>query len=167
MKWSSVLLVVLIVALFDSGFKADSEINCLNRYNVTPSGIVGCVNDQVPCQTMEQYATQPERYFANNTCFYFQPGNHQLNNSLKMSNLRNVVFKGLPDSSNSMVINLFLGPFVNITWEDSWFVQIISINFILPEMYSFSIIFKQTQLIQLYNISVIATGHNNYYTGCS
>ena len=165
MKWFSVLFIVLIVALFDSGFKADSEINCLNHiiYYVTPSGIIGCVNDRVPCQTMEQYATQPEMYFANNTCFYFQPGNHQLNSSLKLSNLRNVVFKGLPDSSNNMV-NIFLGPFVNITWEDCWFIQIISINFILPENYSFSIVFKQTQLIQLNNISVTANG---YSTGCS
>ena len=66
-----------------------------------------------------------------------------------MSNLRNVVFKGLPDSSNNMV-NILLGPFVNITWEDCWFVQVTSINFILPENYSFSIVFKQTQLIDLY-----------------
>ena len=59
MKWSSVLLVVLIVALYDAGFKA--EINCLNHY-VTPSEIIGpgCVNNQVPCQTIEQYATRPE-----------------------------------------------------------------------------------------------------------
>ena len=162
MNWSSALLAVLIVALFDSGFKADSEINCLNCYNVTPSGIIGCVNDQVPCQSMEQYATQPERYFANNTCFCFQPGNHQLNSSLKLSNLRNVVFKGLPNSSN--MVNIFLGPFVNITWEDCWFIQVTSINFIFPENYSFSIVFKRTQLIELYNISVTANGQN---TGCS
>ena len=164
MKWSSVhvLLIVLILTLFDYRFKADSEIKQLNRY-VTPSGIIGCVNDQVPCQTIEQYATQPEMYFADNTCFHFQPGNHQLNSSLKLTNLRNVVFKGLPDSSN-MVINIFLGPFINITWEDCWCVQVISINFILPENYSFSIVFKQTQLIELHNISITANGHN---TGCS
>lgn len=164
MKWSSirVLLIVLIVTLFDSRFKVDSEINCLNHYNVTPNGIIGCVNDQVPCQTIEQYATQAEMYFANNTCFYFQPGNHQLNNSLELTNLRNVVFKGLPDSSN--MVNIFLGPFVNITWENCWFIQVTSINFILPEIYSFSIVFKQTQLIQLYNISVTANGHS---IGCS
>ena len=48
MKWSSVLLTVVIVALYDSGFKVDSETNCLNHiiYYVTPSGIIGCVNDQ-------------------------------------------------------------------------------------------------------------------------
>ena len=71
-----------------------------------------------------------------------------------------MVFKGLPDSS----VNILLGQFVNITWEDCWFVQVTSINFILPENYSFSIVFKQTQLIDLYNISVTANGHN---TGCS
>ena len=111
---------------------------------------------------MEQYATQPEIYFANNTCFYFQPGNHQLNSSLKLTNLRNVVFKGLPDSSN--MVNIFLGTLVNITWETCWFIQFTSINFILPDNYSFSIVFKQTQPIQLYNISVTA---NRYITGCS
>ena len=38
------------------------------------------------------------------------------------------------------------------------------IYFILPENYSFSIVFKQTQLIELHNISVTTNGHN---TGCS
>ena len=70
------------------------------------------------------------------------------------------MFKGFLDSS----VNILLGPFVNITWEDCWFVQVTSINFILPENYSFSIVFKQTQLIELHNISVTANGHN---TGCS
>ena len=70
------------------------------------------------------------------------------------------MFKGFLDSS----VNILLGPFVNITWEDCWFVQVTSINFILPENYSFSIVFKQTQLIDLHNISVTANGYN---TGCS
>ena len=163
MKWSSVhvLLIVLIVTLFDYRFKAESEINHLNHY-VTPSGIIGpgCVNNQVPCQTIEQYATQPEIYFANNTCFYFQPGNHQLNSSLKLTHLQNISFKGLPSNN---VVNLFLNSFVNITWRNCCLVQLTSINFILPAIYTFGIVFKQTQLIQLFNISVTANGHN---TGC-
>ena len=159
MKWSSVH-VLLIVLTMTSRFKADSEIKHLNRY-VTPSGIIGCINNQVPCQTIEQYATQPEIYFANNTCFYFQPGNHQLNSSLKLTHLQNISFKGLPSNS---VVNLFLNSFVSITWGNCCLVQLTSINFILPDIYTFSIVFKQTQLIQLYNISVTANANN---TGCS
>lgn len=152
------LLAVLIVALYDSRFNS----YCLNHY-VAPSGIIGpgCVNDQVPCQTIEQYATQPEMYFANNTCFYFQPGNHQLNSSLRLTHLQNISFEGLPSNN---VVNLFLNSFVSITWGNCCLVQITSINFILPDIYTFSIVFKQTQLIELYNISVTANGHS---TGCS
>jgi predicted outer membrane repeat protein len=147
------------VAFYDSRLKAESLSNCLNRY-VTPSRTIRCFDDQVPCQTIEQYASQPEMYFANNTCFYFQPGNHQLNSSLNLTNLRNISFKGLPDN----IINVFLGSFVSITWGNCRLVQLTSINFILPNNYAFGFVFKQTQLIRLHNISVTANG---YKTGCS
>ena len=78
-KWSlvseSVLLMILIVVLSDSRSKAQIT-NYVNRY-VTPNRTAGCFNNQVPCQTLERYAAQPEVYFTNNTYFYFQPGNHQ------------------------------------------------------------------------------------------
>jgi hypothetical protein len=153
------LAVLIIVAFYDSRLKA--ETNCLNRY-VTPSRTIRCFDDLVPCQTIEQYATHPEMYFANNTCFYFQPGNHQLNSSIKLANLRNASFKGLPDNNN--IVNVFLGSFVNITWENCCLVQLTSINFILPDIYSFCIVFNQTQQIRLHNISVTANGHRS---GCS
>ena len=72
MKWSSesVLLVILIAALSDSRSKA--EINFLNRY-VTPNRTVRCFNGQLPCQTLEQYATQPEMYFMNNSYLLLFP----------------------------------------------------------------------------------------------
>ena len=159
-KWSlvseSVLLMILIVVLSDSRSKAQ----IINRY-VTPNRTVRCFNNQVPCQTLEQYAAQPEVYFTNNTCFYFQPGNHQLNSSLlKLRNLQNVTFKGLPDNN---MINIFLGSPVSIVWENCWIIKLTSINFILPDIYSFGIVFKQTQLIQLYNISVTATDGYSIY----
>ena len=156
----SALLMVLIVALSDTRSKA--QINYVSRY-VIPNRTVRCFNDQVLCQTLEQYAAQPEVYFTNNTYFYFQPGNHQLNSSLlKLRNLRNVIFKGLP---NNNMINIILGSPVSIVWENCWFVQLTSINFILPNLYSFGIVFKQTELIQLYNITINAA--DGYSTGCS
>ena len=100
MKWSSesVLLMILIHFAVLSDSRSKAEINFLNRY-VTPNRIVRCFNGQLPCQTLEQYATRPEMYFMNNTCFYFQPGNHQLNDILlNLRNLRNVIFKGLPNN---------------------------------------------------------------------
>ena len=166
MKWSSesVLLIILIHFAVLSDSRSKAELNFLNRY-VTPNRTVRCFNGQLPCQTLEQYATRPEIYFMNNTYFYFQSGNHQLNDTLlKLRNLRNVIFKGLPNNKN--MVNIFLDSFVSIVWENCWFVQITSINFILPDIYYFSIVFKQIQLIQLYNISVTTT--DRYYsTGCS
>ena len=108
MKWSSesVLLMILIAALSD--FRSKAEINRLNRY-VTPNRTVRCFNDQVPCQTLEQYATQPEMYFTNNTYLYFQPGNHQLKSSLAIKTEKSTKCNGgLPDN-NMIINNIFLG----------------------------------------------------------
>ena len=64
------------------------------------------------------------------------------------------------------MVNVFLDSFVSIVWENCSFVQLTSINFILPDIYSIGIVFEQTELIQLYNISVTTT--DRYYsTGCS
>ena len=158
MKWSTVLFVILIVVLSSS--RSTAEIKVLNHY-VIPNRTMRCFNDQVPCQTIEEYVRQQDTYFTNNTNFYFQPGNHQLNSSLTLTGLRNVNFLGLPDNN---VVNVLLGSFVNITWESCWFIQLTSISFILPDSYTFSIAFKHTELVQLYNISVIG---NRYNTGCS
>ena len=118
MKWSSesALLMILIHFAVLSDSRSKAEINFLNRY-VTPNRTVRCFNGQLPSQTLEQYATWPEMY----TYFYFQPGNHQLNDILlNLRNLRNVIFKGLPNNK----VNIFLDSFVSIVWENCWFVQI-------------------------------------------
>ena len=147
MKWSSesVLLMILIHFAVLSDSRSKAEISFLNRY-VTPNRTVRCFNGQLPCQTLEEYATQPEMYFMNNTYFYFQPGNHQLNDILlNLRNLRNVIFEGLPNNKN--MVNIFLESSVSIVWENCWFVQLTSINFILPDIYSIGIVFKQMELI--------------------
>ena len=162
MKWSTVLSVIFILVISCSSSTA--EIKVLNRY-VIPSRTTRCFNDQVPCQTIEEYVSQPDMYFSNNTNFYFQPaaGNHRLNSSLILTSLRDVNFQGLPDNN---VVNVLLGSFVSITWENCRFIQLTSISFMLPDIYIFSIVFKHTEPVYLYNISVIG---NEYYdiTGCS
>ena len=74
MKWSSesVLLMILIHFAVLSDSRSKAEINFLNRY-VTPNRTVRCFNDQVPCQTLEQYAAQPEVYFTNNNYLLLYP----------------------------------------------------------------------------------------------
>ena len=141
-------------------YSSTAEIKALNHY-VIPNRTMRCFNDQVSCQTIEEYVSQPDVYFTNNTNFYFQPGNHQLNSNLTLTSLRDVNFQGLPDNN---VVNVLRGSFVGITWENCWFVQLTSISFILPDIYTFSIVFKHTELVQLYNISVIGNEYNTGYS---
>ena len=160
MKWSSVLLAILIISLSDSRSKAEIKVHVMNRY-VIPNTAVRCFSEQVPCQTLEQYATQPDVYFTNNTNYYFQPGNHQLSSSLKLTRLQNVNFQGLLDDN---VVNVLFSSLVSIILENCWNVKLTSIRFILPDVYSFSIVFRQAQQVQLHNVSVIGSG---YSTDCS
>ena len=132
MKWSFVLFMILMTL----SASAEIEVHVVNRY-VIPSIAARCFNEQVPCQTIQQYATQPDVYFASNTSYYFQPGNHQLNSSLKLTNLQNVNFQGLPDDN---VVNIFFGFMVSIIWENCSNIKLASINFIIPNNYSFSVI---------------------------
>ena len=111
--------------------------------------------------TLQKYASQPDEYFTDHTIFYFEFGSHQLNSSLYLVNMSNLTFQGLP---NSELVNVLLGSFVNITWEDCSNIEILFINFILQNHYTFSIVFEHSQVVHLFNISV--TG-NKTFTGCS
>ena len=75
--------------------------------------------------------------------------------------MSNLTFQGLP---NSELVNVLLGSFVNITWENCSNIEILFINFILQDHYTFSIVFEHSQVVHLFNISV--TG-NKTFTGCS
>ena len=134
------------------------ETNGLKNY-VTPNKTVQCSNGWSNCLTLEEYASQPDDYFKNNTIFEFEPGTHRLNRSLAFTNLHNFTLLG----KYSEVINVMLGPLVCITWENCSSIEISSISFILED-FTFSIIFEHSYLVQLSDISVYGIVE---YIGCS
>ena len=74
------LITMLVVKINASVF---------TKNNVTPNKTFGCSSDrsQNCCLTLQEYASVPDVYFTNNTIFYFEPGEHKLNSSLKLENL--------------------------------------------------------------------------------
>ena len=78
MKWSLSLSTILaaIVILPSAG-------SALVNY-VTPSREVH------PCLTFEVYTSEPANvHFINNSVFYFLPGSHRINASLRLVNVQN------------------------------------------------------------------------------
>ena len=154
MEWLLILLIVLTTSS-DSGV---INASLLKNY-VTPSKTIACSVDQDPCLTLQEYASQPDVYFTNNTIFYFEPGSHTLNNNLTLENLHNFTFQGIPDSE---VVKVLFGSFASITWKDCSNIELSLINFVLLDHHTFGIIFEQTQMVQLFNISISGNG----FIGC-
>ena len=157
MEWLLIIILIALITLSDSDATNASESLFIKNY-VTPSKTIGCSDDQDPCLTLQEYASQSGTYFTNNTIFYFQPGSHQLTSSLKLVNLHNFAFQGIPDQCKAANIL-----FISITWEKCSNIEVSFVNFILLDYYDFSIIFEQTQTVQLHNISITGNG----YFGCS
>ena len=124
--------------------------------HVTPNKTVRCSNDEVSCLTLQEYANQSHVYFINDTTVHFGPGIHTLNHSLRLKNLHNFTFHGLPDDEFQSV-NILLGSLVSITLEECSNIEISSITFTILGHFTFSIIFEHTQQVQLSNISVFGS----------
>ena len=112
MKWLPIVLGFLITFSSSIFFETDG----LKNY-VTTNKTIGCPDDHSTCLTLQEYASQPDKYFTNTTIFYFEPGSHRLNSSLKLTNVHNFTFPGLP---NGQGVNISLGSLVTITWEKCW-----------------------------------------------
>ena len=126
--------------------------------HVTPNKTVRCSNDEVSCLTLQEYANQSHVYFINDTTVHFGPGIHTLNHSLRLKNLHNFTFHGLPDDEFQSV-NILLGSLVSITWEECSNIEISSICFTILSHFTFGIMFEHTQLVQLSSISVFGSGY--------
>ena len=89
---------------------------------VTPNKSMPCPTDQLhPCFTIDEYASQIDWFFLNNSIFRFLPGNHSLNIGLNISGIHNVSFIGLPNSTIAVTV---LNELVCIMWEDCGNVEI-------------------------------------------
>ena len=158
-----VIKIVIITSLgifFSETCTTTSESLTLNY--VTPSKTTPCPSEQRPCLTLKEYASQPDVYFVNNTVLCFHPGTHELGDSLRLKNVYNFSFEGLP-TDNGVLVNIEFYSLASITWEKSWNINISSITFILRDNFTFIIRFELSLFVHLSNISIVGNG----YSGCS
>ena len=164
MEWPSLLVVIVASSgLFYS--KTTTSILPIQNY-VQPSAnkVISCPEEQRPCLTLNEYANEPKVYFVNNVVFYFYPGSHRLGSSLRLKNIHNISFQGLPTTGTSLrAINVTIDSLASITWEESWNIEISSMSFILRNNFTFIIRFESSLFIYFSNISILGNG----YTGCS
>ena len=77
---------------------------------VKPENDINCTY-QPSCLTLNEYVTQKEQYFLDNTTFMFLPGFHQLDVQLNVENLSNISFIGTEEP----LVQVSLSEAVNIT----------------------------------------------------
>ena len=121
------LSTLLIIPVMLSVIKMNALVFTENY--VTTNKSIGCSASQSQscCLPLQEYASQPDVYFKNDTIFYFEPGEHPLKNTLKLESLHNVTLQGSPSSSAPEVKVLF-DMFVSITWKKCWNITISSIT---------------------------------------
>ena len=152
MEWLPMLLIIM------SSFSFIFETASLKNY-VTPNKVIGCSDNWCTCLTLQEYASQPNMHFTNDTIFYFESGNHRLNSSLTLTNLHNLTFQGLPGDESA---NVSLGSLVTIAWKGCWNVEISSITFSPLENFTDIIVFEHTSLAQLSSIPVFGNEYIGY-----
>ena len=104
----------------------NSSTEKVKYWYVTPNKSMPCLTDHHPCLTIDEYASQIDKFFLNNSIFSFDPGNHSLNIGINISGINNVSFIGLPN--NSVTIEV-LKEFACITWEGCTNIEISNITF--------------------------------------
>ena len=139
------LSTLLIIPVMLSVIKMDALVFTENY--VTPNKSIGCSASQSQncCLPLQEYASQPDVYFKNDTILYFEPGEHLLKNTLKLESLTNVTLQGSSSSSTALKVIVSFDMFASITWEKCWNITISSIIFALIDNFTFSIVFNQAR----------------------
>ena len=83
------VLAVVLAALGPLQCEAATE------YYVRPVSDTSCPGE--PCLTWTEYVSHSDQYFNSNTTFWFMPGTHHMNVTLKASNVSNVALIGFRD----------------------------------------------------------------------
>ena len=128
---------------------------------VTPSRGVPCLIDQHPCYTIDEYASQIDKFFINNSIFLFVPGNHSLTIGLDISGIQNISFIGLPESYVTIIV---LNHLAHIKWKYCKNIEIINISFVIKSNFSCVLSFDSTLCVKLSNITILG---NAEHIGCS
>ena len=115
MERPSVILNLLIIILFFAKVSSSVMVNYVKP--VTSERASPCSNVQRPCLTLNEYASNSDEYFVNNTRFYFHPGIHRLDHSLLLMNLYNFSFLSRPNGDQ--VVTIAVDSSASITWNKS------------------------------------------------
>ena len=150
LKWLSISVSTFLISLL----LPQPQTATLNY--VTPTD--GCPGDKTPCYTLEEYANQQDTYFINNSTFYFFPGLHKLEDSIRIINTNNLSFCGY----NEMV-KIAFNSAATIQWENCSDIEIKSLVITLVDDFTYSIVFECTHSVEMFNISILGNGNN----GCS
>ena len=162
MKWSlvmvSVILIVVSLLLPETATTLNYVVPIVNDMKIRCPGAGG----KAPCYTLQEYASQQDTYFINNTIFYFFPGLHKLEESLRLISIRNLSFQGVHGNDSEMV-RITFNSSASMKWENCSDIEISSVLIVLLDTFTFSITFKFTHSVQIFNISI----HGNGSSGCS
>ena len=109
------------------------------------------------CHTLEEYANQQDTYFISNSTFYFFPGLHKLEGSIKIFNTSNLSFRG------NEIVKIAFNSGASILWKNCSDIEIISLVITLVDDFIYSIVFEYTYSVKMFNISILGNGNN----GCS
>ena len=155
-----VLKILIVISSLSFFAKIPSSISMHVNY-VKPFGSERapespCSDVQMPCLTLDEYASNSDEYFVNNTRFYFYPGIHRLDYTLNLVNLYNFSFLGWPNGDQ--VVTMAVDSSASITWNESRNIEISSIRFFLHGNFTFILRFEHSQLVQLANISIYGNG---------
>ena len=158
------VLNLLIIILFFAKVSSSMMVNYVKpliNERASP-----CSNMQRPCLTLNEYASNSDEYFGNNTRFYFYPSIHRLKYTLNLVNLHNVSFLGRTKSiywlngDEVVTIAVDSSSSVGITCNESWNIEISLIMFALHGNFTFIMRFEYSQSVRLSNISIYGNGYS-------
>ena len=156
----SALLIHFSLVHSRNGQVSPSNSSVQQMNYVTPNRSMPCLTDRHPCLTIDEYASQIDKFFLNDSIFSFDPGNHSLNVELNISGIHNVSFIGLSNNSVKIMVVYWSA---RISWEDCKNLEISDINFIIEINFSYVLSFKSTLFVKVSNITILGNGH----IGCS
>ena len=108
-----------------------------------------------PCLTMDQYTQQAETYLTSNSTFVFLAGNHTPLNTVNLTGISNITFKGEGNSTNIICKNR-----VAISCENVTYFTIKGLTFILHS----NEIRKDSSVMHLYSVRA-AVVYNSRFLG--
>ena len=154
-------VVILSVSPFDLLLSETAGTTTLNY--VTPNAETGCPQDggKASCFTLEEYAHQQDVYFANSSMFRFLPGMHQLDENLTFISVHGLTIQGT--KGNGSVRIALISSSARITLKNCSNIEILSVNFVLLDDFTFAIVFENTHSVRILNTSILGHGSR----GCS